>query len=96
MDKSGRRRSLSTHSASIDSSALVDSCTAQDSSIAAPSGGKIAEPVSEVLVLSENWLLLQQALSQVICSFHDAPWQPVTAVLAVSKSHELKYVQEFL
>ena len=47
-------------------------------------------------MLSENWLLLQQALSQVIYSFHDAPWQPVTAVLAVSESHELTYVWECL
>ena len=47
----------------------MDPSAAQDSSIAAPSGGQSAETVSEVLVLSENWLLVQQALSQVICSF---------------------------
>ena len=74
----------------------MDPCAAQDGSIAAPLGGKSAESASEVLVLSENWLLLQQALSQVIYSFHDAPLQLVTAVQAVSKSHELKYVQEFV
>ena len=47
-------------------------------------------------MLSENWLLLRQALSQVIYSFHDAPWQPATIVLAVSESHNLTHVWECL
>lgn len=78
------------------SSALVGPSAAQDSSFAAPSGGKSAESVLEVPVLSENWLLLRQALSQVIYSFHDAPWQPATIFLAVSESHKLTYVWECL